>query len=248
VTRGLLVCALLTGLVAAACGGSEGRVVRVSAAASLTEAFTELGKAFEAEQPDTTVRFNFGASSALAQQVNRGAPADVFASADESSMKMVSDAGNASGPAVFARNRPALLVTKGNPKAIKGLADLARPGVTFLSCDPDVPCGRVGLGALRKAGVDARPTSLEENVKGVVSKVVLGEADAGIVYATDVQAVDGRAEGVAIDVARDPSLVSAYLIAVTSEVGDVEGARAWIDFVCSDRGRQTLSRFGFLPP
>ncbi|HSH61490.1 MAG TPA: molybdate ABC transporter substrate-binding protein [Acidimicrobiales bacterium] len=234
-----------------ACTGSEAaskaRTVKVSAAASLTEAFTELAEEYQAAHPGLRIETSFGASSALAQQVNVGAPVDVLATADEVSMKRVTDAGSASAPEIFARNRLALLVGRGNPKAITGLADLARPGVVFLACAPEVPCGRLAAAALEKAGVKARPASLEENVKGVVSKVTVGEADAGIVYATDVKAAGDRALGMEIDFAGDPALAAVYQIAVTSQAGNVEAARDWVDFVLSERGRQALTRFGFLP-
>ncbi len=250
-TRGFLVLSA-AGLMAASCcapeARSEARTVKVAVAASLTEAFTALAKEYETEHPGVRIRPTFAASSALAQQVNDAAPLDVFASADEESMSKVTVAGNALDPKVFARNRLAILVGKGNPKAITSLADLAGPGVVFLLCAPEAPCGRFGAAALEKAKVKARPASLEENVKGVVSKVALGEADAGIVYATDVKAAAGRAEGVDIDIDGDPALTAVYPIALTRQADDVEAASGWVDFVLSERGQQTLSRFGFLPP
>jgi len=256
VTQGFFTVLLATGLMAGACGGSgetpetreKAGTVKVAAAASLTEAFTALAGQYEAEHHGVRIEPTFAASSTLARQVNDGAPIDVFASADEASMRTVTDTGNATGPRVFARNRLAILVGKGNPKAVRSLADLARPGVVFLLCVPEVPCGRFGAAALDKAGVRARPASLEANVKGVVSKVMLGEADAGIVYETDAKAAGDRAEGVAIDIAGDPALTAVYPIAVTRQAGDVGSARGWVDFVTSGRGQQTLSRFGFLPP
>lgn len=221
--------------------------VRVFTAASLTDAFTEMGKAFEAEHPNVEIRFNFAASSALAQQLNEGGPADVFVAADEANMKKVTDAGNAADPTTIARNRVAILVEKGNPKGITGLADLADPEVIVVLCAPEVPCGRFGAAALAKAGVSAKPSSLEENVKAVVSKVTLGEADAGIVYATDVKAVGDAAEGVAIDIAGDPALEATYPIAVTKASSNPKAAAAWVEYVVSDEGRATLAEFGFLP-
>ncbi|MBI2711099.1 MAG: molybdate ABC transporter substrate-binding protein [Actinobacteria bacterium] len=222
--------------------------LQVFAAASLTDAFTELGKAFEAEHPKVTVTFDFAASSALAQQIDEGAPADVFAPADEASMKRVTERGNASDPRIIARNRLAILVEKGNPKGITGLADLAEPGVVLALCAPAVPCGRLADAALEKAGVRVEPASLEENVKAVVAKVTLGEADAGIVYATDVKAAGGKAEGVGIGIAGDPSLEAVYPIAVTKQARNAAAARAWIEFVRSGEGQKTLAKFGFLSP
>jgi molybdate transport system substrate-binding protein len=241
------------GLAAASCGGSEksnarSANVQVFAASSLTEAFTAMSTTFESQHPGVKVTFNFAASSALAQQINDGAPADVFVSADEPNMTKVIDAGNASAPTPVARNRLALLVEPGNPKGITGLADLARPGVVFVLCAPEVPCGKVGAAALTKANVTAQPASLEENVKAVVSKVTLGEADAGIVYATDVRAAGDKAQSVDIDVADDPSLEAVYPIAVTKTGATNDAARTWVDYVLSGDGQSTLASFGFLPP
>jgi molybdate transport system substrate-binding protein len=220
----------------------------VFAAASLTEAFTEMGHAFEAANPGVTVTFNFAASSALAQQINEGGAADAFVSADEANMKKVTDASNASDPKVIARNRLAILVEKGNPKAITGLADLAKPGLVVLLCAPEVPCGKFAAAALATANVSVKPASLEENVKFVVSKVTLGEADAGIVYVTDVKASGDKAQGVDIDIADDPALEAVYPMAVTTKATHGDVATAWLDFALSDRGQRILASYGFLAP
>jgi molybdate transport system substrate-binding protein len=220
----------------------------VFAAASLTEGFTELGKAFEADHRGVNVKFTFAASSALAQQINDGADADVFASADEANMAKVTDAANASDPKTFARNRLSIIVEEDNPKAIRGLADLAEPGIVLVLCAPEVPCGRFAAAALQNAGVAAMPASLEENVKAVVSKVTLGEADAGIVYVTDVLAARDDADGVDIDIADDPDLEAVYLMAETTTAKRRAAARAWIDFALSDAGQRTLATFGFVVP
>jgi molybdate transport system substrate-binding protein len=261
--RRILVAAVALVLLVGACGGDddaptaladdEGALsgtLRVFAASSLTEAFTDLGQAFEADHRGVRVTFNFAASSALAQQLNEGAAADVFVSADEANLKKVTDAGNAeAGDAeVIARNRLALLVEKGNPKGIKGLADLASADVVTVLCAPEVPCGKFAAAALTKAGVTVKPGSLEEHVKGVVSKVTLGEADAGIVYVTDVKAAAGKAEGVDIDIADDPSLEAVYPMATTAGAANREAAAAWLAFVRSDAGQKTLSAYGFLAP
>jgi molybdate transport system substrate-binding protein len=246
---------LLGALLTSACSDGDARDgaaghVNVFAAASLTEVFTELGKAFEADHPGVEVTFNFAGSSALAEQVNQGAPADVLVTADESTMKKVVDAGNATGRTTLARNRLAILVEKGNPTGITRLADLARPGVTFVLCVPEVPCGRFGAAALKRARVTTPPASLEENVKAVVAKVTLGEADAGIVYVTDVKGAGGRATGIDIDIdlSDDPSLEAVYQAAITEQVGNEQLAKAWIEFVLSDEGRSVLSSYGFLVP
>lgn len=252
----------LTGLalVTTSCGNGSGGTssateadtlsgtVQVFTAASLTEAFTEMGKAFETMHPNVEVTFNFGSSSSLAQQINQGGPADVFVSADESNMKKVTDTGIAAHPQTIARNRLAIVVEKGNPKAITGLADLGMSGVVFALCALEAPCGRIGAAALTKAGVTAKPASLEDNVKAVVAKVTLGEADAGIVYMTDVTAAAGKAAGVDIDGADDPSLEAVYPIAVTRGSSNLDAAQAWIEYVLSDGGQATLATFGFLSP
>ena len=246
---------MLLAVVTVACGSGDegdeaagGGDLHVFAAASLTEAFTELGKTFEREHPNVHVTFNFAASSALAQQINEGGPADVFVSADEANMDKVTDAGNAADPKTIARNRLAILVERGNPKGIAGLQDLAKPDVVFVLCAPEVPCGRFGAAALTKANVVATPASLEENVKAVVAKVTLGEADAGLVYATDVRAAGDKGEGVDIDVADDPTLEAVYPIVVTKQAGNPTAARAWVEFVLGDDAQDTLASYGFLAP
>src|SRR5437763_3612853 len=171
----------------AAAGAVAGNLT-VLAAASLTDSFGELGKAFEAGHPGTKVTFSYDASSSLATQADNGAPADLFASADQPNMKKVTDPGNATNPKVFAHNKLAILVKKGNPKKIRSLTDLAKPGITFVLCAVEVPCGKYGAQAMATAGVKAQPKSLETNVKAVVTKVTSGQVDAGIGYVTDAKA------------------------------------------------------------
>lgn len=236
-------------LAAAGCGDGEGKstgAVTVLAAASLTEAFGELSRAFEADHPGSKVTSSFGASSTLAQQVIQGAPADVLATADEASLQRVIDSGAATRPRVFARNRLELAVGKGNPKGLTKLENLGGPGIVFVLCAPEVPCGRFGARALARAGVTAQPKSFEENVKAVLTKVSLGEADAGIVYVTDVRSASGRVEGVAIP--QHQNVLAAYPVAVLKEAKNPGGARAFVDFVLSDRGRRALAGYGFLSP
>jgi len=220
----------------------------VLAASSLTEAFTEMGRRYGIAAPGTKVELDFESSSDLARKIGDGAPADVFVSADAPNMDKVVSAGNAVTPRVVARNRLELLVAKGNPKHLTGLADLDRPGVLFVLCAPQVPCGRLGALALRKAGVAAEPASLEANVKAVVSKVTLGEADAGIVYVTDVLASGGSAEGVDIAAAADADLEAVYPAAVVRQSTHPDDARRFIDFVLSPEGQAVLARFGFRGP
>ncbi|MGH9023115.1 MAG: molybdate ABC transporter substrate-binding protein, partial [Acidimicrobiia bacterium] len=220
--------------------------VTVLAAASLTEAFTELGTTFETDHPGTKLSFSFGASSTLAQQAIEGAPGDLLFTADEANMKKAIDAGVASDPKVFARNRLALLVAKGNPGKVETVADLAEPGVVFVLCAATVPCGKYGAEALAKAGVSAKPKSLEENVKGVVSKVSLGEADAGIVYVTDAKAAGDKAIGV--EIADEHNVVAIYPLAALKDSANVATAKAFADFVLSSAGQAILAKYGFLAP
>ena len=228
---------------AAACGAADPPgTLTVLAAASLTEAFTELGRTFDDVHPGASVSFTFAASSTLARQVTEGSPGDVLATADETTMAPVVAAGRTAGPpVVFARNRLAVAVAPGNPERVTGLADLARPGLTVVLCAPEVPCGRAGAQALERAGVTGvRPASLEENVRAVVSRVALGEADAGLVFATDVRG----AEIEAVDIPVGQNVATAYPVAV---LRNSPTARAWVDHLLSPDGRQVLARYGFAP-
>jgi molybdate transport system substrate-binding protein len=221
--------------------------VTVFAASSLTAAFTEIGDAFMAQNPDAKVTFNFAASSDLVTQIGQGAPADVFASADQSNMKKLTDAGdNATEPVVFATNLLEIIVGPSNPKGITGVADLANANLAVVMCAPEVPCGKYAAQILESAGVTVTPKSLEENVKAVVTKVTLGEADAGIVYETDVTAAGDKAAGVKIPA--DINVLAEYPIAVTKEAPNAGAAQAFVDFVASDAGQAILASYGFLAP
>ena len=244
----------MLGFIGASCGDDSaatstavsGNIV-VFAAASLTAVFTELGDAFMAENPEANVTFNFAASSGLVTQIGEGAPADVYASADLSNMTKLTDAGNnATEPVVFATNLLSIIVGPGNPKGITGVADLANDDLIVVICSPEVPCGKYAAQIFENAGVTVTAKSLEENVKAVVSKVTLGEADAGIVYETDVTAAGDKAAGVTIP--PDINVLAQYPIAVTKEGGNPEGAQAFIDFVNSERGQAILASYGFLAP
>jgi molybdate transport system substrate-binding protein len=220
--------------------------IDVFAAASLTDAFTEAASRFEATNPGVDVRLSFGASSALAQQISEGAPADVFASADRSNMQKAVDAGDVAGdPVPFATNALQIIVQPGNPEGIGSLADLGRPGLVVVTCSTDVPIGRYTAQALEEAGVSITPSSYEPDVKGIVTKVTSGEADAGVVYATDVTAVGDEAEGV--DVPTDVNVIATYPVAVTAEAGNPEGGAAWIEFLTGPEGQTILRSFGFGP-
>jgi len=246
--------ALLLALIPLACGGggSTGQsnggsltgTINVFAAASLTDAFKALGSAFEKAHPGVTVKFNFAGSPTLVTQIEQGAPADVFASADTTNMGKLNSDGYASGASeVFAHNELEIAVAPGNPKAIEGLADLARPGVVYISAGPTVPAGKYAVQALSKAGVSATPRSLETDVKSVISKIELGEADAGIVYTTDVKAAGSKVSGVTIP--ENDNVVATYPIAAVKGTRNADVAEAFISYVLSSAGQSTLGSFGF---
>lgn len=236
-----------------ACGGAgdgssadTGGTVTVFAAASLTETFTQLGRDFESAHPGTRVVLNFAGSSALATQITQGAPADVFAAASPATMKTVTDAGDAAGaPAVLARNQLVVAVPEGNPDRVGGLADLARPGVKVALCAEQVPCGAAARSALDAAGVRLTPATLEQDVKGALAKVKLGEVDAALVYRTDVRAADGLA---AVEFPESARTVNDYPIVVLKHAGNPDGARAFVDHVRSDAGLAVLTAAGFQAP
>jgi molybdate transport system substrate-binding protein len=235
------------------CGGGRDAdepgqgVVTVFAAASLAASFTEIGAAFEADRPGTSVRLSFAASSDLVTQIAEGAPADVFASADEVNMaRLVDGVGTLSEPVVFATNRLVIIVEPGNPLDISGVEDLADSELLFVTASPEVPIGRYTQQVLRDAQVDVTPRSFEDNVRGIVNKVVLGEADAGIVYATDVRAANGEADG--IEIPRDLNVTARYPIAIPAEAPDRLAAAAFVDFVLSDAGQAILQSYGFGAP
>jgi molybdate transport system substrate-binding protein len=222
--------------------------ITVLAAASLTESFTALAAAFRGANPEARVTLSFASSSSLATQINQGAPADVFAAADTATMDRVSaanGAGTLGTPVAFATNTLQIIVARGNPKGIASLADLTRPGVVHVAAAPSVPIGAYAQQALRAAGVTAAPKSLEADVKAVVAKVTLGEADAGIVYATDVLAAGSKAQGVAIPAAQN--VVVTYPIAVIKGARNTAGAQAFVGFVTSAAGQGVLASYGFTP-
>jgi molybdate transport system substrate-binding protein len=229
-----------------ASGGSSGssKELKVFAAASLTAAFTKLGEDFTAANGGTKVSFNFAGSQALATQIQQAAPADVFASADIANMDKVKDL--VGTPKSFASNRLAIVVEKGNPKGVKGLQDLAGPDLKVVLAAPDVPAGKYAAEILGRAGVSVTPVSQEDNVKAVVTKVALGEADAGIVYVTDVTAGGDKVEGVAIP--ETQNVTATYPIATVKASTSKDKAQAFMDLVLSDQGQQVLDQYGFLPP
>lgn len=242
--------AILAGLLAASClaaepPGEASGTVTVLAAASLTEAFRAAGEEFQSRNRGVVVRLSFAGSSTLVHQIEQGAPADVFASADEASMRRLADAGLLDGPpSIFARNRLAIAVPSGNPKHVAGLADLARPGLVVALCAPAVPAGRYTIEAFARAGVHVPEASQEADVKAVVTKVALGEADAGVVYATDVGAAGERVEG--IEIPESQNVIARYPIAVVKSAPNPAGGRAFVDLIVSESGQRILARRGFL--
>jgi molybdate transport system substrate-binding protein len=246
-------CVLLAVVGLAACGddaadetssGLSGTVT-VLAATSLTDAFEEIAAAFEAAHDGVEVIVTFDGSARLANAILEGAPADVFASADEGNLAKVLHAGLADGPGTpFATNELQIAVAKGNPLGLRGLADLGGDVVLSL-CAIEVPCGSYAAKAFERAGLPAPPSGEEENVRGVLSRVQLGEADAGIVYVTDVLAVDG-VDG--IDLPEDQQVVARYPAVVLDDAANPEGAAAFVDFLTGPEARAILAARGFGPP
>ena len=224
---------------AAAPGG-----IKVFAAASLTAAFTRIGEQYRSANGGAEVTFNFAGSQALATQIRQGAPADVFASADLPNMAKVEDL--VGTPRSLASNRLQIVVEQGNPEDIKGLDDLASPDLKVVVAAPEVPAGKYAAEALAKADVTVEPVSQEDNVKAVVTKVSLGEADAGIVYVTDVTAGGDKVEGV--DIAQELNVTATYPIATVKAGRAQDEAQAFMDLALSAEGQQVLNRYGFLPP
>jgi molybdate transport system substrate-binding protein len=245
---------LLVGALAVGCGStgddqkSSGgkRTLVVFAAASLTETFTALGTAFESSHPGVGVKFNFGGSSALAQQIDQGAPADVFAAASPATMKQVTDAGMASGPRTFVRNRLEIAVPPSNPGKVASLTDLTNPKVKVVLCAEQVPCGAAAQQALTAAGLTVQPVSQEQDVKAALTKVRLDEADAALVYRTDVKAAAGKVSG--IDFPEAAKAINDYPIATLAKAPQSTLAAQFVQLVLSDQGRTALTRAGFESP
>ena len=220
--------------------------ITVFAAASLTEAFTTLGQQFETANPGTKVTFSFGPSSGLASQIVSGAPADVFASAAPKNMAQVVTAKAATGSTNFAKNVMEIAVPPANPGKIIGLADLAKPGEKVVLCAAEVPCGVGARAVFANAKLTVTPVSNEVDVKSTLAKVTLGEADAGIVYVTDVLAAGSKVKGIPIPA--DVNASTEYPIAALSGSKNLPLAQAFEAYVLSNDGATVLTSSGFEKP
>ena len=246
-----LVASLAAALVLAGCSApagtsspavASGKTVTVFAAASLKATFTELGKTFEAGHPGVKVTFNFAGSQTLAEQITQGAPADAFASANEATMKTVTAAGlNAGEATLFATNRLTIAVPPTNPAGIATFADLAKPGLKLVVCAPAVPCG-----AATQTGITLKPVSEEQSVTDVLGKVQTGEADAGLVYSTDVISVGGKVKG--IDFPESSQAINKNSIVALKNGPRAALGQAFVDLVLSAEGRAVLKAAGFGSP
>ncbi|WP_211840603.1 molybdate ABC transporter substrate-binding protein [Saccharopolyspora hirsuta] len=238
--------AVLALVLLAGCGqaGSEQqRTLTVLAAASLTESFDELGARFTAEHPDVRVQFDYQGSSTLAEQIEQGRPADVFASADEKNMDKVRDL--VGGPQTFATNQLTIVVPPGNPAKITSLADLSGDRAVVV-CAPQVPCGSATKKVTQAAGVQVEPVSEENDVKSVLQKVVAGEADAGLVYVTDAKAAGDRVQ--VVDFPEAQQAVNSYPIATVNGAPEPELAAQFVEFARGPVGREILAAHGFGTP
>ncbi|MFE1755230.1 molybdate ABC transporter substrate-binding protein [Streptomyces anandii] len=221
--------------------------VTVFAAASLKESFTALGKEFEQRYPGTKVTFDFGGSDTLAASINGGAPADVFAAASAKTMKIVTDEGDTAGaPVTFVRNQLEIATLPGNPHKVSSLKDLTPSGLKVVLCAKTVPCGAAAQKALSASGLKLTPVSYEQDVKGALTKVELKEADAAVVYRTDVKAAGDKVAGV--EFPESAKAVNDYPIARLKNAPNATAAKAFIELVRSAAGRKVLTGDGFLEP
>jgi len=220
--------------------------ITVFAAASLTGAFTQIGKQFEAAHKGDTVKFSFGPSSGLATEITSGAPADVFASASPKNMQEVVSAGDASNPQDFVKNTMQVAVPPNNPAKVTSVNDLAKKSVKVALCQPQVPCGAVAAEVFKNAGITVKPVTLQPDVKSVLTQVELGNVDAGMVYVTDVLAAGSKVKGVTIPASDNASTL--YPIATISSSKHTSVAQAFMSYVLSPAGQQVLTAAGFQKP
>ena len=249
-----LAAALTAVLALAACSGSssgEGagghRTLTVFAAASLTSTFEQIADRFESDHPGTDVRLSFGGSSDLVTQIQNGAPADVFASADTATMAELTAAHLTDGaPQPFATNRLEIAVPPGDPAGVHTFGDLASPGLDLVVCAPEVPCGAAAQRVAKNAGVALTPVSEEQSVTDVLAKVTAGEADAGLVYVTDVEAAGRQVEG--IPFAESSSVTNTYPITVVTDSSQPSLAQEFVAAVTGAAGQRVLRDAGFGKP
>jgi molybdate transport system substrate-binding protein len=228
-------------------GKKESGTLTVLAASSLTDTFGALGKTFETQHPGVKVRFSFDSSATLAEQVTQGAPADALATADTKTMQTVVDAkANDGKPQLFATNTLVLVVPKDNPAKITKFSDISKPDVKYVMCVETAPCGALAKTELDANQITAKPKSQEVDVKSVLSKVELGEADAGLVYATDAKAAGDKVKPLPIPKSAD--YINDYPIVALSGAKDADLAHAWVDLVLSDDGQKVLQDAGFGKP
>lgn len=236
-------------------GNGLGGELTVFAAASLMDVFEELAEEFEAEHPEAEVTFNFAGSSELAVQINSGAPADVFASANTDTMAQVVEEGgldedgtdeHGGDGALMAINTLRIAVPEGNPAEVTDFADLAGDDVDVAFCAEEVPCGAATAAAMEASGTTVSPVTYEDDARAVLTKVELGEVDAGLVYATDVISAQDRVEG--IDLPESEEAVNEYPIALLAEAQAPDLGEAWVDLVLSEAGIRILEEAGFGTP
>jgi molybdate transport system substrate-binding protein len=220
--------------------------ITVFAASSLQSAFTTIGQQFEAAHPGTVVKFSFGASSSLAQEITAGSPADVFASAAPQNMDQVVSAGDASNPVTFAQNVMEVAVPPSNPAHVNSVSDLADSSVKTALCQPQVPCGFTAQKVFSNAKISVRPVTLQPDVKSVLTQVELNDVDAGVVYVTDVKAAGSMVKGIAIPSNENAS--TSYPIATVSSSKNKDTAQAFVSYVTSSAGQKVLGADGFEKP
>ena len=244
---GTVVAALLTTVAGCGADDSPKTTLTIFAAASLSDTFTELGEQFEASHHEVTVTFNFAGSSDLVAQIQQGAPADVFATADTENMdKAVTDDLVVGEPVTFASNTLQIAVPPDNPAEVASFQDLAKSGINVVVCAPQVPCGAAAEKVEESAGVTISPVSEEASVTDVLNKVANGEADAGLVYVTDVRAAGDAVIGVRFP--ESSAAVNVYPIAALADSADKDLAREFVDLVTSDAGQSALADAGFGKP
>jgi molybdate transport system substrate-binding protein len=243
----LSACSSATGSDKGSSSAKPSGTVTVFAAASLEESFEALGKKFEKQHPGTKVTFNFGGSDTLAASITGGAPADVFAAASTKTMATVTDKQDAAGtPVTFVRNQLEIATPPGNPDRISSLKDLTEPGLKVVLCDKTVPCGAAARKALDTGGLKLTPVSYEQDVKSALTKVELKEADAAVVYRTDVRAAGDKVDGV--NFPESARAVNDYPIALLKNAPNPKAAKAFVALVRSPEGQKVLSEAGFLKP